>query len=155
MEIGIILDAGFSDCSEAEWLRGIAKAVLNAESASDSTEMGLVVTGQQKIRELNRTYRGIDRPTDVLSFPMQEDKEDDDFTSPPEGAGYLGDVIISYPQAERQAKEHKHSIKKEMAVLIIHGILHLLGYDHIEDEEAERMEARERQILQGIEGEIE
>jgi len=153
MEIGIILDAGSEGCPDAEWLRVIAGAVLEAESAGKDIEMGLVITGQHKIRELNKTYRGIDRPTDVLSFPMQEG-EDTDFTSPPDGIVYLGDVVISYPQAQQQAKERRHSVKKEMAVLTIHGILHLLGYDHTDDGEAQRMETRERQILQDIEGDI-
>ena len=149
MEINITLEKGFGDCLDDEWLQEIAAATLSAENAADNAEMGIVITGQQQIQQLNRDYRNIDRPTDVLSFPMQEG-DDPDFASPPDGISHLGDVIISCPQAEKQAKEHGHTLKKEMATLIIHGVLHLLGYDHIENEEAEAMESRERQILQDI-----
>ena len=149
MEINITLEKGFGDCLDAGWLQEIAAAALSAEKAADNAEMGIVIAGQQQVQQLNRDYRNIDRPTDVLSFPMQEG-DDPDFASPPDGISHLGDVIISCPQAEKQAKEHGHTLKKEMATLIIHGVLHLLGYDHIEDEEAETMESREKQILQDI-----
>ena len=91
----------------------------------------------------------------MLSFAMQAEPGDESraaFTTPPDGIKHLGEVIISYPQATIQADEHHHSIKREVAILIIHGILHLLGYDHIEDEPAQQMAARESAILKTIEG---
>ena len=95
----------------------------------------------------------------MLSFAMQdelqpEDGEEFSFIAPPDGIKHLGEVIISYPQAEIQAVEHDHSVEKEAAVLAIHGVLHLLGYDHIEDKEAEEMEAREKIILESLAGEF-
>jgi probable rRNA maturation factor len=160
MEIDIIFDEGFEGCLDINWLQGIIEAALSAENTGDNVEMSLLITGQEKVHQLNRDFRGKDRPTDVLSFAMQdelpsgENEEDFSFVAPPDGIKHLGEVIISYPQAVIQAQEHGHSVKKEAAVLVIHGVLHLLGYDHIEDEEAEQMEARERVILASIGGEF-
>ena len=119
--------------------------------------MSLLITGQDRIRQLNKDYRKIDKPTDVLSFAMQdelpsEDGEDFAFIIPSYGTKQLGEVIISYPQAVIQAEEHRHSVKKEVAVLTIHGVLHLLGYDHMKDDEADIMEAREQAILESLSG---
>ncbi len=91
----------------------------------------------------------------MLSFNMQAEPGDESeagFTTPPDGIKHLGEVIISYPQATKQAEEHRHSIKREVVILVIHGILHLLSYDHIEDEPAQQMAARESAILKTIEG---
>jgi probable rRNA maturation factor len=159
MEIDILFDEGFENCLDENWLRKIVEAALKAESAGDNAEMSLLITGQEKIHQLNKEYRGKDKPTDVLSFAMQdelqsEDREGFSFIAPPDGINHLGEIIISYPQAEIQAEEHEHSVQKEAAVLVIHGVLHLLGYDHIEDEEAEEMEAREKIILGSLAGEF-
>ncbi len=160
MEIDILFDEGFEDCLDEKWLHGIIEAVLKAESAGDNIEMSLLVTGQERIHQLNRDYRKIDKPTDVLSFAMQdelpsEDGDDFAFIIPSYGTKQLGEVIISFPQAVIQAEEHNHSVKKEVAILTIHGVLHLLGYDHIEDDEADIMEAREKIILESITGNLE
>ncbi len=93
------------------------------------------------IHPLNQQYRGIDKPTDVLSFAMGEGEEV--FEQDPT----LGDVIISVETAQRQADARGHSLEQELRVLLVHGILHLLGYDHEEDAEAELMEAEERRLL--------
>ncbi len=160
VEIDIIFDEGFEGCLDTNRLWLIIEAALKAENSGDNVEMSLLITGQEKIRYLNRDFRGKDEPTDVLSFAMMDElptyEGDDDFIfiTPPDDIKHLGEVIISYPQAEIQADEHGHSIKKEVAVLVIHGVLHLLGYDHIEDEEAEQMEAREKIILDSVEGEF-
>ncbi len=159
MEIDILFDEGFEDCLDNKWLRGIIEAALTAESAVDNIEMSLLITGQERIHQLNKEYRGKDKPTDVLSFAMQdelpsEDGEDLSIIMPPDGIKQLGEVIISFPQAVIQAQEHNHSIKKEVAILTIHGVLHLLGYDHIEDDEADIMEAREKTILESVAGDL-
>jgi probable rRNA maturation factor len=154
MEIGILLDEGFEDCLDAGWLEGIARAVLTAQGAGEDAEMGLVITSQERVHELNKTYRGQDRPTDVLAFALrlESDAETDlPFTAPPDGVKHLGEVVISYPQAVRQAEEHQHPIKKEVAILVIHGVLHLLGYDHVKPGEAAAMSAREAEILKMVE----
>ncbi|MDD4923600.1 MAG: rRNA maturation RNase YbeY [Dehalococcoidales bacterium] len=159
MEIDILFDEGFEDCLDEKWLQEIIEAALKAENAGDNIEMSLLVTGQERIHQLNKDYRKIDKPTDVLSFAMQdelpsEDGEDFSFIVPPDGIKHIGEVIISYPQAVIQAAENNHSVDKEVAVLAIHGVLHLLGYDHIKDEEADKMEAREKIILESIVGDL-
>jgi probable rRNA maturation factor len=157
MEINILFDKGFEDCLDAGWLEGIAAAVLAAQGIGEEAETGLVITGQEKIQELNRTYRGQDRPTDVLAFallPESDTEKDLPFTAPPDGVKHLGEVIISYPQAIRQAEERQHPVEREIAILTIHGVLHLLGYDHIKSDEAAVMSAKEAEILKIVEAEL-
>jgi probable rRNA maturation factor len=117
-------------------------------------EMGLVIASQQRVKELNKTYRGKDEPTDVLAFAAREEDGADlpPFVQPPDGVLHLGEVIIGYPQAVKQAEEHMHSIKREIAILVIHGVLHLLGYEHDEPEPARKMAAREAEVLKIVEG---
>ena len=153
MEINVLIDEDLEDCPEVNWLRSVAEQVLTAQGADSSVELGLVIASQERVRELNRSYRGKDEPTDVLAFSATEEIGADfpPFVQPPDGVLHLGEVIISYPQAIKQAEEHRHSIKKELAILIIHGVLHLLGYEHDKPELRRRMRARERKILGYIE----
>jgi len=106
-------------------------------------ELGVVITDDETIRELNREYAGDDTPTDVLAFSLREGEE---FASP-DGVVRLGEVIISYPTAQRQAAEADRAVEDEIDHLLVHGVLHLLGYDHAEPAEEERMRARERELL--------
>ena len=131
----------------------MTRGQIVAENAAPEVELGLVITGQARIQELNLVHLGIDEPTDVLAFPMtpEEDSDLPDFVAPPDGAVHLGEVIISFPQAFMQADEHQHPVKKEVAILIIHGVLHLLGYDHDAPEPEQRMRAREVEILKLVE----
>ena len=160
MEINVLIDEGLEGFTDVEWIRHIAKQALVTQDAGPSVELGLVVTGQERVRELNRMYRGKDEPTDVLAFSMLPEPpvageigaDFSPFVIPPDGVCHLGEVIISYPQAVAQAGEHRHSIKKEIAILIIHGVLHLLGYEHDEPEREHIMVAREIEILNHIEG---
>jgi probable rRNA maturation factor len=117
-----------------------ADAVL-AELTLDGAELSLVLCDDPFIHGLNRDHRGMDKPTDVLSFAQREGEgaDPDDML--------LGDVIISVETALRQAEARGHGLDHELRVLLVHGILHLLGHDHEEDEEAERMEAEERRLL--------
>ncbi|MDO9333596.1 MAG: rRNA maturation RNase YbeY [Dehalococcoidales bacterium] len=152
MEIGILIDQEFKRALTAVWLEKVAGQVLLAEHVNPLVEIGLVVTGQDKIQELNRLYLEEDTPTDVLSFPMTEsDVDGNSFITPPDNALHLGEVVISYPQAKKQAKEHGHTVKKEVAVLIIHGVLHLLGYDHDTPGHRRVMRKREAAIMKIIE----
>ena len=148
-EIGIHIEEEFRACIDEEWARGLARGVLMAEGITPPFEMSLVFTDSRTVQELNRDYRGVDEPTDVLAFYMlsERTKEDFSFAIPPDGVTHLGEVIISYPQAVEQAKEQGHSVGQELALLIIHGILHLLGYDHEKPEEESCMRARERELL--------
>jgi len=152
MEINVLIDGDFEGCPEAGWLQSIAEQVLIAQGTSPDVELGLVITTQERVQELNRSYRGDYKPTDVLAFYMTPAAEETGvesplFVAPPDGVLHLGEVIISYPQAVVQAEEHQHSIKKETAILIIHGVLHLLGYDHDKPEPERRMRTREAEIL--------
>jgi len=150
MEINVLFAEGLEVCFDAGWLEAIAGQALAAEGLGDDTEVGLVITTEQQVQELNRTYRGKDAPTDVLAFALLPE-QDSPFAAPPDGIKHLGEVVISYPQAVGQAAEHGHSVKREVAILAIHGVLHLLGYDHIEDDEAAVMSAREAEILKMVE----
>jgi len=152
MEINVLIEEGLEISLDAEWLQNIVEKSLLAEDAPSNAEITLVIPGQERMQQLNREYRGKDRPTDVLSFSMSEsrDQEDDGFISPPDGIIHLGEIVISYPQAALQAEERSHSIREEVAVLIIHGVLHILGYDHEKLEMEPAMTAREKEILAQI-----
>ncbi len=159
MEISVLVDDGLEGCPETSWLQSVLEQVAIAQGVSSDVEMGLVITSQERIQELNRNYRGKDEPTDVLAFFMMSGEGEGEidappFIAPPDGVHHFGEVIISYPQAVTQAKEHRHSVKKEIAILIIHGVLHLLGYDHDKPELEREMRAREREILSQFEGTI-
>ena len=103
-------------------------------------EVSVVLDNDDRIRNLNKTYRNLDEPTDVLSFSSGE-------IDPETGSRYLGDVVISFPRAEAQAVEQGHSIKKELTTLIVHGILHLAGYDHTNSEEEKELFGLQSEIL--------
>lgn len=131
-----------------KWIVRLAQALLTRVGES-AAELGLVFVGDRRMRRLNRVYRHKDRTTDVLAFALRE-------AVPPRVLGRasapLGDVVISIPTALRQAKESRRSLDHEIAVLMIHGILHLCGYDHERSRaEARRMQRRERSLLAGLE----
>ena len=121
-------------------LRTDATALLDLLDVPDA-ELSVLLCDDAFILPLNRDYRGKDRPTDVLSFSQREGEDGD-----PEDP-VLGDVVISVETAGRQAAERGHALEHELRVLLVHGVLHLLGYDHEVDEEAEEMEALERDLL--------
>jgi len=159
MEINVLIDEGLEECLKVNWLQSVAEQVLAAQGTSSDAELGLVIASQERVQQLNRSYLGKDEPTDVLAFSMLPTKETPGadyppFVTPPDGVLHLGEVIISYPQAVTQAKAHNHSIKREITILIIHGVLHLLGYEHDRPEPEQLMSAREKEILSYIEGEV-
>lgn len=119
-----------------KWLKRIEQEL----KLKKSLEISVAVVGDQAIKKLNKQYRRKDKVTDVLSFA-----EFDDLTKTP--MGYLGEIIICYPQAVRQAAKARHSVLKEFQILFTHGFMHLLGYDHEQDDEAEIMEGLEKKIL--------
>jgi len=150
-EISIHIEQNFRDCIDKQWMRKIAQQILQAESVTPPYEISIAFTDSETVQKLNRDYRGIDEPTDVLSFYMlPQEKNESSFILPPDGVTHLGEVIISYPQAAEQAKEQGHPMKQELALLIIHGILHLLGYDHEQPEEEAKMRVREKELLEKI-----
>jgi len=152
MEISVLIDQGVVAPFSVDRLRGIVEQVLTSENPGSFVELGLVIADQDKIRWLNRDYRGRDEPTDVLAFSAMEETgpEFPPFVPPPDGVQHLGEVIISYPQAVMQAEERRHPVEQEIAILIIHGVLHLLGYQHDEPERERQMRAREAEILSSI-----
>ena len=157
MEVAVLVEEGFEECPEASWLEGVVEQTLVARGVDSRTELSLVITGQERIRQLNLSYLGKDEPTDVLAFAMLSGQTQDEFVpfvTPPDGIKHLGEVIVSYPQAVSQAEEHQHSVKRELAILIIHGVLHLLGYEHDKPELESEMRARETEILSHIEREF-
>jgi len=153
VEINVLIDGEFEGCPEMNWLRGVAEQVLVAERAGANVELGLVIASQERVQRLNKSYLGRDEPTDVLAFSMLPAGGAPAFVPPPDGVLHLGEVIVSYPQAVKQAEEHGHSVKREVAILIIHGVLHLLGYKDETPELKLQMAAREEEILSYIEGE--
>ena len=152
MEINVLVDEPFRGDLEVSWLEAVARQVLEAEGAGAQTELGLFIATGERVKQLNRDYLGKDEPTDVLAFSAREEVGLPPFVPPPDGVLHLGEVIIAYPQAVIQAGEHQHSIKREIAVLIVHGVLHLLGYDHDKREPEHQMRAREAELLGFIEG---
>jgi probable rRNA maturation factor len=155
MEINLTIEGEFAGCPDADWFWHIAKQVLEAQDVGSNAELGILITDQERVQELNRAYRGEDHPTDVLSFYMTESGEEsggksERFVVAPDGITHLGEVVISYPQAAIQAQEHRHSVNKELAVLTVHGVLHLLGYDHEDKQQQQEMVAREQAILNTV-----
>jgi probable rRNA maturation factor len=153
-EINISIKRNMDLPVEKNWLERIARRVLEGESIASSAEMGLLITDSKTVQKLNRIYRGEDKPTDVLAFQMTSDMNQEPggpFVSPPDGIRHLGEVVISCPQAVKQAQEQGHGVARELALLIVHGILHLLGYDHELPEEEQKMRNKENEILSLLE----
>lgn len=121
-----------------------ARAALEHEAQSPDAELSIVLTDDARLQQLNREYLGIDAPTDVLSFPSTE-------TDPETGARYIGDILISIPRAGAQAEAAGHPLEAEVQLLVVHGVLHLLGYDHAEAEEKARMWKAQAEVLEQLE----
>lgn len=121
-----------------------ARRVLSREGVAPPAELSIVVTNDATVRELNRRFRGEDAPTDVLSFGPEVQER---FVMPPDVRWLAGEVVISFPTAARQAKAAGHDVDAELAHLLVHGILHVLGHDHKTATEARAMHAREDELL--------
>lgn len=139
-------------------IREIIEESLEYEGCPYEAEISVLITSNEEIRSINREYRQIDRPTDVLSFPMLEYETPSDFSeveeefcdcfNPESGELMLGDIILSADKIEEQAETYGHSKERELAFLIAHSMLHLFGYDHMEEEERLIMEQKQEEILQ-------
>ncbi len=145
-QVEVQVAPALADLVPREHLRAAAQVALRREEAQGP--LTLVVTDDEGIRELNRDFLGRDAPTDVLAFGAQE--EGAGFVTAPEASAYLGDVIVSYTRAVEQAQDLGHSTEEELALLVVHGVLHLLGYDHVEAEEKAEMWARQEAILRDL-----
>lgn len=144
------------------WVRRVVHTVLATEPRPPGrARVGVVVADDETVRDLNRRYRGLDETTDVLSFSPdhggpyegegpQPEREEVAFPRPEGLPHLLGEVVLSYPQAERQAREAGRPVRREVAHLLAHGLLHLLGYDHAEEAEARAMRRREEEVLRAL-----
>lgn len=134
-------------------------AVLDRENFEYDVQVSLTLTDEENIRRINKDYRDIDSPTDVLSFPMLSSisagdyskvEDDEDNFDPDTGEAILGDIVLCVPRIVAQAEEYGHSVLREYTFLIVHSVLHLLGYDHMEDDERVIMEGRQDYIMSNL-----
>ena len=133
-----------------EIIKKVVKECFETEKLTDSKMyINIILTTSKNIKEYNKKYRNIDKETDVLSFPMFEKEEleekikNEDF----ENIDILGDMIISIPKVEEQAKEYGHSFERELAYMVVHSFYHLMGYDHMTEEDKSVMRAKEETVL--------
>jgi len=144
--VEVQVDPPFAAQVDPAQVQRTVREVLVQEGRAEEGEVTVVITDDERVRELNRRYRGVDLPTDVLAFGGVAEG----FVEAPDLPSYLGDVVISYPRVQAQAEEQRHSPAEELALLVIHGVLHLLGYDHESPEEKEIMWARQEEILRHL-----
>lgn len=146
-----------SDTSYEYIIKRMIVAALKFEKCPYETEVSVTIVNDEEIRQINKKYRNIDRSTDVLSFPFNEFnipgnfdniEETPDAFNPETGELVLGDIILSKDHIEIQSVEYGHSRTRELAFLVVHSMLHLMGYDHMEDEERVIMENKQRKILE-------
>ena len=124
----------------------IKKCFENEKIENSKLYICITITNNENIQKMNKKYRNIDKKTDVLSFPMFE-KEEIPKAVESQNEDILGDIVISIPQIILQAEEYGHSIKRELAYMIVHGFYHLMGYDHIEEEDKNKMRKKEEEVL--------
>ncbi|WFA09552.1 rRNA maturation RNase YbeY [Tissierella sp. Yu-01] len=125
-----------------ELVEKVIREALNVEGKSKDYEVSVSFVDNNEIKTLNRDYRGVDNETDVLSFPIEDEF---DFSTP-----ILGDIIISLEKADEQAKEYGHTLEREVAYLTAHSMFHLMGYDHMNDEEKNIMRNKEKQVMRNL-----
>ena len=156
----------FASLVSDRWLRRVAEDTLTVECHDPAARVSVVIADDKVVRELNRRHRGLDENTDVLAFSfirqgeyhgegetVSRPGEQIGFVLPPGQKESIGEVVISYPQAQRQARRFGHSVERELAVLLAHGVLHLLGHDHAGPEEEAAMKRIEAQVLGRVLGE--
>ncbi len=140
-------------------IEAVVEAAMEYEACPYEAEITVLLTDNEAIRQINFEQRKIDAPTDVLSFPMQEYPAPSDFSEieeqidafhPETGELLLGDIVISVEKVLEQASKYGHSKERELGFLVAHSMLHLFGYDHMEEDEAKRMEKKQEEILQGL-----
>ena len=152
-QISVEVAEPFAQAVDREALQAAAAETLR-QHGLHAASLTLVVTDDATVRELNRQYRGVDKPTDVLSFPAQEGSGEPPMALPPELAQelatYLGDVIIAYPYTVRQAARYGHPVEAELQLLVVHGVLHLLGYDHATPQEKAQMWQAQERVLTAL-----
>lgn len=140
------------ESNEEEIINKVVQTVLELESIRHELNIYITLTNNEEIHKINKEYRQVDSPTDVLSFPMYEREEIQNLREEKlnDVEEILGDIIISIPKIKEQAKEYGHSYERELAYLTTHGMLHLLGYDHMIDEEKNIMREHEEKVLEKL-----
>ena len=148
------------DFDYEEVIEAVINKTLETENCPYETEVNVLLTGNGEIHTANKEFRGIDRPTDVLSFPMVDyefpsdfsfvNKNPESYLNPETDELLLGDIMISVDKVYEQANEYGHSRKREFAFLIAHSMLHLLGYDHVDEAERKVMEEKQEAILNAL-----
>ena len=152
-----MLEIVYKDIEENKEYEEVIKKVIEQCYKEENLEnsklfITITLTNPENIQKINKEYRNIDKPTDVLSFPMFEKKEldkkiaDNDF----EYEDVLGDIIISIPKVKEQAIEYGHSFERELSYMVVHGFYHLMGYDHIKEEDKNIMRPKEEKILKTL-----
>jgi probable rRNA maturation factor len=146
--MNIYIDEGQKlDCKMLEKMQEAGDFLMGEEGIdTDRAEISLTLVEPEEIKSLNAEYRNVDSVTDVLSFPQFEDKEQ----MPSEGELCLGDVVICVERAQQQAEEYGHSFEREMVYLLVHSLLHLLGYDHMDDDEKAIMREKEEHVMEHV-----
>jgi probable rRNA maturation factor len=139
------IDPEFAADADHEHLNEVVLSTVSQGARGETWTLGLLITNDEKVRRLNAEYRGQDRVTDVLAFASGEDG--DGFVSPPSTPPHLGDIAISYPRAVAQAAQYGHCTAEELDRLVVHGLLHLLGYDDQTRQERKAMWARQEAIV--------
>ena len=163
-QVDIQIFEEFGESVSPEWVRAVVESVLSIEPDWSSENVSVVIADDRIVTDLNRERRGLDETTDVLSFSNRHSGryygEDDrretaadhgEFVLPPGYSGDLGEVIVSYPQVCRQALRAGHTAQKELAIMLAHGILHLLGYDHERETEAAEMFSMQNRAMAALE----
>ncbi|HEY9077163.1 MAG TPA: rRNA maturation RNase YbeY [Anaerolineaceae bacterium] len=138
--IDVQIDDSFSSMVTPELILSAAHSALVLNQAADNSELSIVLTNDNTLRDLNFEFRQVDAPTDVLSFPSDE-------IDPETGNKYIGDIVISVDRANEQAQKGHYSLQSELQLLTVHGVLHLLGYDHLEKADQIVMWNRQKEIL--------
>lgn len=142
MEIGIFNQTEENLDKELKELKELIDKIIIDEKL-ENIYFNVIIVDNKEIRNINREYRNIDRETDVISFALEDDK-----TMPSiDGIRILGDIYISVDKVKEQAKEYEHSFKRELSFLTVHGLLHLLGYDHMKEEDEKVMFGKQKEIL--------
>jgi probable rRNA maturation factor len=155
VEIGVAIPRGWARKISAKLVRSVVGRALETEGWDRSATLEVLMMTDSEMREVNATRRGVDEATDVLSFPLVEMEpggklKQDFFVLPPEIPVHLGDIILSVDRIEQQAKDAGHSTDRELAYLTVHGVLHILGYDHQIEVERRAMRRREEEVLASL-----
>ncbi|WP_079509791.1 rRNA maturation RNase YbeY [Mesobacillus jeotgali] len=149
LEIDFLDETNELSKEEAEEIEKLLNYAAVNENVQGGSELSVTFVSNERIQEINREYRDKDRSTDVISFAMEEIGEGEIEIIGEEIPRVLGDIIISIPKAREQAEEYNHSFMRELGFLAVHGFLHLLGYDHMNEQDEKKMFDRQKDILEG------